>query len=129
MIEYKIISSTSEVTVVSEYEPQQVRSDAYQSEADLEAAFIKMLVGQGYEYVTTHHEKELIANLHIQLERLNQYSFNDSKWDIYFKTKIANSNDGVVEKTKKLQENYIQNLAWEDGGIRNIRFDLQLWSE
>lgn len=121
MSEYKIISSTSEATVVSEYEPQQVRSDAYQSEADLEAAFIKMLVGQGYEYVTIHHEKDLIANLRIQLERLNQYSFTDSEWDIFFKTKIANSNDGVVEKTTKIQEDYIQNLTCEDGGIRNIR--------
>lgn len=121
MSEYKIISATSEATVVSEYEPQQVRSDAYQSEADLEAAFIKMLVGQGYEYVTIHHEKDLTANLRIQLERLNQYSFTDSEWDIFFKTKIANSNDGVVEKTKKIQEDYIQNLTCEDGGIRNIR--------
>lgn len=118
---YNILLSANESTVVSEYEPQQVRSDAYQSEADLEAAFIKMLVGQGYEYVTIHHEKDLIANLRIQLERLNQYSFTDSEWDSFFKTKIANSNDGVVEKTKKIQEDYIQNLTCEDGGIRNIR--------
>ncbi len=121
MSQYKIISSTSEATVVSEYEPQQVRSDSYQSEADLEAAFIKMLVGQGYEYVTIHSEKDLIANLRIQLERLNQYSFTDSEWDTFFKTRIANSNDGIVEKTKKIQEDYIQNLTCDDGGIRNIR--------
>ena len=38
MSQYNIIISTSETTVVSEYEPQQTRSDAYQSEAALEAA-------------------------------------------------------------------------------------------
>ncbi len=118
---FNIISQTTESTVVSEYEPQQVRSDSYQSEADLEAAFIKMLVGQGYEYVTIHNEKDLIANLRIQLERLNQYSFTDNEWDTFFKTRIANSNDGIVEKTKKIQEDYIQNLTCDDGGIRNIR--------
>ncbi len=121
MSQYKIISSTTEATVVSEYEPQQVRSESYQSEADLEAAFIKMLAGQGYEYVTIHSEKDLIANLRMQLERLNQYSFTDNEWETFFKTRIANSNDGIVEKTKKIQEDYIQNLTCDDGGIRNIR--------
>lgn len=55
MSQYNIIISTSEATVVSEYEPQQTRSDAYQSEAALEAAFIKMLGEQGYEYVSIHN--------------------------------------------------------------------------
>ena len=47
MSQYNIILSTSESTVVTEYEPQKQRSDAYQSEAALEAAFIKMLSEHG----------------------------------------------------------------------------------
>ena len=89
MSQYNIIISTSETTVVSEYEPQQTRSDAYQSEAALEAAFIKMLGDQGYEYVSIHNEADLVSNLRQQLERLNQYSFTDKEWDTFFKSKIV----------------------------------------
>ena len=38
-----MIMEMPESTVVSEYEPQETRSSAYQSEADLEQAFIDML--------------------------------------------------------------------------------------
>ena len=63
MSTYNIVLSTNESTVVTTYEPQQTHSDAYQSEADLEAAFIKMLGDQGYEYVSIHNEADLVANL------------------------------------------------------------------
>ena len=120
MSQYNIIISTSEATVVSEYEPQQTRSDAYQSEAALEAAFIKMLGEQGYEYVSIHNEADLVENLRKQLERLNQYSFTDKEWETFFKTKIANANEHIVEKTRKIQEDYVQNLTCEDGRTQNI---------
>lgn len=117
---YNMILSTSESTVVAEYEPQARRSDAYQSEASLEQAFIKMLGEQGYEYVTIHHEEDLITNLRKQLEALNQYTFTDKEWDIFFKHKIANHNEGIVEKTRKIQEDYVQNLTRDDGTTMNI---------
>ncbi len=120
MSQYNIIISTSEATVVSEYEPHQTRSDAYQSEAALEAAFIKMLGEQGYEYVSIHNEADLVENLRKQLERLNQYSFTDKEWETFFKTKIANANEHIVEKTRKIQEDYVQNLTCEDGRTQNI---------
>ena len=85
---YNIILSTAESTVVSEYEPQVKRSDADQSEAALEAAFIKMLGEQGYEHITIHNEADLIANLRKQLELLNNFSFTDQEWETFFNTKI-----------------------------------------
>ena len=115
-----IVASTNESTVVTEYSPEKKRSDVYQSEAELEDAFIKMLGEQGYEYVTIHNEKDLISNLRIQLERLNQYSFTDKEWESFFKNKIANANEGIVEKTRKIQEDYVQNLTREDGTTMNI---------
>ena len=118
---YNIIISTSESTVVSEYEPQTKRSDAYQSEAALEAAFIKMLGEQGYEYISIHKEEDLIANLRKQLELLNNFSFTDQEWETFFNTKIANNNDSIVEKTRKIQEDYVQNLTCEDGRTQNIK--------
>ena len=120
MSTYNIVLSTNESTVVTEYEPQTKRSDAYQSEATLEAAFIKMLGEQGYEYVTIHNADALIANLRRQLEILNNYQFTDKEWDSFFKSKITNANEGIVEKTRKIQEDYIQNLTREDGTTMNI---------
>lgn len=120
MSTFNIIAQTSESTVVAEYEPQEKRSDSYQSEAALEQAFIKMLGEQGYEYVTINSEKELIDNLRKQLEQLNKYTFTDKEWDSFFKHKIANHNDGIVEKTRKIQEDYVQNLTREDGSTMNI---------
>ena len=112
--------STNESTVVTEYEPQSKRSDAYQSEAALEAVFIKMLGEQGYEYVTIHNSEALIANLRTQLELLNHYQFTDKEWNSFFKNKIANTNEGIVEKTRKIHEDYVQNLTREDGSTMNI---------
>ena len=120
MSTYNIVLSTNESTVVTEYEPQTKRSDAYQSEAALEAAFIKMLGEQGYEYVTIHSPDALIANLRRQLELLNNYQFTDKEWDSFFKSKIANANEDIVEKTRKIQEDYVQNLTREDGTTMNI---------
>lgn len=120
MSTYNMILSTSESTVVAEYEPQSGRSDSYQSEASLEKAFIKMLGEQGYEYINIHHEKDLIDNLRKQLELLNHYTFTDKEWDAFFKHKISNNNEGIVEKTRKIQEDYVQNLTREDGSTMNI---------
>ncbi|WP_270458975.1 type I restriction endonuclease subunit R [Faecalitalea cylindroides] len=120
MSTYNMILSTSESTVVAEYEPQSGRSDSYQSESSLEKAFIKMLGEQGYEYINIHHEKDLIDNLRKQLELLNHYTFTDKEWDTFFKHKISNNNEGIVEKTRKIQEDYVQNLTREDGSTMNI---------
>ena len=120
MSTYNIVLSTTESTVVTEYIPKIRTSDSYQSEAALEAAFSKLLTEQGYEYVTIHNESDLIENLRRQLERLNQFSFTDSEWERFFKDKIANQNEGIVEKTRKIQEDHVQNLIREDGTTMNI---------
>jgi len=117
---YNMILTTNESTVVAEYEPQPRRSDAYQSEATLEQAFIKMLSEQGYEYININNENDLINNLRKQLELLNNYSFTDKEWDSFFKHKIANNNEGIVEKTRKIQEDFVQNLIRENGTTMNI---------
>lgn len=120
MSQFNIIVSTAEATVVSEYEPQQTRSDAYQSEPALEAAFIKQLTEQGYTYLQIHHSDELVKNLREQLERLNNYKFSDDEWKRFFSQNLANSNDGIVEKTRKIQEDNVQVLKRDDGSSKNI---------
>lgn len=115
-----MVLSTNESTVVTEYQPEKKRSDSYQSEADLEKAFIKMLTEQGYEYIKIHDSESLVNNLRKQLELLNDYQFTDKEWERFFKNNIANSNEGIVEKTRKIQEDYIQNLTRDNGITKNI---------
>lgn len=120
MNKYNIVMEMSNSTVVAEYEPLKKKSDSYQSEAALENEFIKMLSEQGYEYLKINDSKGLISNLRAQLEILNDYKFSDNEWDRFYKNSIANNNDGIVQKTKKIQEDHIQVLKKDDGTSRNI---------
>ena len=117
---FNIVAATSENTVVTEYEPVKARSNSYQSEAKLEKEFVRMLTEQGYEYLQIHTEKDLTTNLRTQLERLNAYRFSDSEWDRFFNNSIANQNEGIVEKTRKIQEDNVQVLKRDDGSTKNI---------
>ena len=120
MCKYNVVMEMQNATVVSEYEPEKKRSDAYQSEAALEKEFIRMLTEQGYEYLQIHDSETLVNNLRYQLELLNDYKFSESEWNRFFNDNIANNNDGIVEKTRKIQEDYIQVLKKDDGTSKNI---------
>lgn len=120
MSQYNVVMATAQSTVVAEYEPQTNRSDKYQSEAALESAFIKMLTEQGYEYINIHSSLDLIENLRKQLEKLNNFTFTDKEWKHFFENNIANANEGIVEKTQKIQEDYVQVLKRENGLTKNI---------
>lgn len=120
MNNYNVIMEMTNATVVAEYEPLKKKSDSYQSEAALENEFIKMLSEQGYEYLKINDSKALINNLRAQLEILNDYKFSENEWDRFYKNSIANNNDGIVQKTKKIQEDHIQVLKKDDGTSRNI---------
>ena len=117
---FNIVAQSSESTVVTEYKPQDKRSDAYQSEAQLEAEFIRLLVELGYERLTIHKEKDLIENLRRQLEKLNDYHFSDDEWNRLFTEVLANSKDGIVEKTRLIQEDHVQVLRRDNGESKNI---------
>ena len=117
---FNIVAETNENTVVTEYEPVKRRSDSYQSEADLEKEFIRLLCEQGYTYLPIHTEEDLISNLRKQLETLNNYSFSDSEWERFFSDIVANKNEGIVEKTRKIQEDNVQVLKRDDGMTKNI---------
>ena len=120
MSKYNVVMEMSNSTVVTEYKPVQNRSDSYQSEAALEKEFIKMLEEQGYDYLQIHDSNALINNLRKQLELLNKYNFTDSEWERFFNNNICNNNDGIVEKTRKIQEDNIQVLKRDDGTSKNI---------
>lgn len=120
MSSFNMVAQCPESTVVAEYIPAEVRSDFYQSEAALEKAFIKQLCSQGYEYADIHDEKGLVANLRRQLELLNNYSFSDKEWKQFFTQYLANANEGIEEKTRRIQEDSVLNLTRDDGTTKNI---------
>ncbi|AHF07264.1 type I restriction endonuclease subunit R [Desulfitobacterium metallireducens] len=117
---FNIVAQTNENTVVTEYEPVKTRSDSYQSEAALEKEFIRLLCEQGYEYLQIHTEKDLISNLRRELEGLNNYQFSDTEWEQFFSNAVANPNEHIVEKTRKIQEDFVQVLKRDDGTSKNI---------
>ncbi len=117
---YNIVASTDECTVVTEYTSTTKRSEAYQTEAALEGEFIKQIQSQGYDYINIDNEDALISNLRIQLEKLNDYHFSDEEWKRFFNEILASSNDGIVEKTRKIQQDHVQILRKDDGPSKNI---------
>lgn len=122
MPQYSIVAETNENTVVTNYEPLKQRSDAYQSEAELEKEFIRMLSEQGYTYLNIHTEAELIANLRERIEKLNNYEFSNTEWERFFQDCLANENEkqDIAKKTAKIQEDYVQVLKRDDGLSKNI---------
>jgi len=121
MCNFNIIAESDKDTVVSEYTSLERKSTDFQSENALEQDFIKRLTEQGYEYVTINSEQDLINNLRAQLERLNNFTFFDKEWNDFYSSVIANGNDGIIEKTRKIQEDEIQLLTMDNGYTKNIK--------
>ena len=98
-----------------------VGGGSYQSEAELERELIDNLVAQGYERADFKTSDELYKNLKVQIERLNNITFSDSEWERFLIEYLDAPNDGMVEKTRKIQENYIYDFTFDDGYSKNIK--------
>ena len=124
MSTYNIVASTNESTVVAEYISEYAaagsRADSYQSEAVLEREFIRLLTTQGYDYLAIQGEAGLVTNLRRQLELLNNYEFSDDEWSRFFTQCLAGANEGIVEKTRRIQDDYVQILHCDNGAVKNI---------
>ncbi len=117
---YEPIALSSESTVVAEFVADLAASAAYQSEAELERSLIELLRGQAYEYLPITSEAQLVANLRTQLEALNAITFSDAEWERFFGDRIAGRNDGILEKTIRIQEDHVQLLKRDDGSTKNV---------
>ncbi len=116
-----IIAENPNSTVVAEYTPVDLGAKKYQSEAELEAEFIRILRANGYEYLAIKKNGDLLSNLRAQLSRLNSVTFSDKEWNQFLNNYLANKNDSIEEKTTKVQEDYIYNLRRDDDTTKNIR--------
>jgi type I restriction enzyme, R subunit len=117
---YNLVSENNQSTVVAEYAFDTVRDSSYQSEAELEKAFIKQLEAQAYEYLKITKEADLVTNLRTQLEKLNSITFSDDEWQRFFTAELANPNQSIEEKTTTIQEDFIKNFIRDDGTTKNI---------
>lgn len=94
---------------------------AYQSEASLERELIQDLQSQGYEYLPDlSTPTALLANVRQQLQELNGVTFTDAEWERFVAEYLDKPSDGLVEKTRKIQDDYIYDFVFDDGHLQNI---------
>ena len=119
------VSTIAEMTggiILAHYDKNnRVDASSYQSEAELERELIANLVSQGYERVKFTTSEELYANLKVQIERLNNVSFSKSEWERFLTEYLDCPKDGMIEKTRKIQEDYIYDFTFDDGHLKNIK--------
>ena len=117
-------STIAEMTngiILANYEEILQVQDTYQSEKELEDGMIRDLESQGYERFYGKTSEELYRNLKIQIERLNKVAFTDKEWERFLVEYLDCPNDGMIEKTRKIQENYIYDFIFDDGHLKNIK--------
>ena len=121
MNDYKTIAESQNFIVLDSYAKEWKVAESYQSESDLEREFVQDLVNQGYEFVPGLNNPEaLLANVRVQLQALNNVQFADGEWLRFVETWLDKPSDGIVEKTRKVHDDYINDFVFDDGRIQNI---------
>ena len=107
--------------VLARFEKPERRVEEYQTESQLEENMINNLVSQGYERLDVKSMDDLYINLRVQIEKLNDIKFSDSEWKRFLLEYLDAPNDGIIEKTRKIQENHIYDFVFDDGRLKNIK--------
>lgn len=122
MKEHRTIAESNSLIILDSYTKKENNNDAYQSEGDLEREFIQDLIGQGYEYLPNLNNPEImLTNLREQLQTLNNVQFSEGEWLRFVGTYLDKPSDTIVEKTRKIHDDYIHDFVFDDGRIKNIR--------
>ena len=121
MSEYKTIAESNNFIVLDKYIKEWKVSESYQSEYDLEREFIQDLQNQGYEYAPDLNTAEkLLTNVREALQALNNMQFSDGEWLRFVETWLDRPSDSIVDKTRKIHDDYIHDFVFDDGRIQNI---------
>ena len=121
MSDYKTIAESNNFIVLDKYSPEWKVAEGYQSESDLEREFIQDLVNQGYEFLPTLNTPQaLLANVRVQLQALNSVQFAEGEWARFVETWLDKPSDSIVDKTRKIHDDYIHDFVFDDGRIQNI---------
>ncbi len=124
MSQYNTIAESNNFIVLDKYIKDSILNDAsavYQTEAALEKEFIQDLVNQGYENpLNLNTQEAMLANVRCHLQSLNNVTFTDTEWPRFVEEYLDKPSDNLVEKTRKIHENYIYDFVFDDGHIQNI---------
>lgn len=121
MYEYKAVAESNSFIVLDKYGKDWQVNESYQSEYDLEREFIQDLQNQGYEYAPSLNTPEkLLVNVREQLQALNNMQFFESEWQRFVETWLDRPSDSIVDKTRKIHDDYIHDFVFDDGHIQNI---------
>lgn len=118
---YSTIAEMNNGIILAKYESKKSNISSYQKEAELEEWLISNLELQGYERIYVSDDKELYDNLKVQLEKLNKVTFTKSEWNRFLLEYLNCPNDGLIEKTRKVQEDYIYDFRFDNGLLKNIK--------
>ncbi|XVN74910.1 Type I restriction enzyme R protein [Oligella sp. MSHR50489EDL] len=118
---YKTIAQSKNFIVLDSYTKHLNQSREHQSEDQLEREFITDLQNQGYEYVANLNTPQaMLDNVRVQLQALNKVQFNDNEWARFVESYLDKPSDGIIEKTRKIHDDYICDFTFDDGQIKNI---------
>jgi type I restriction enzyme, R subunit len=121
MNDYKTIAESKNFIVLDHFKKDWQVNESYQSESDLEREFIEDLSRQGYEYdADLKTPALLLRNVRVQLQALNNMQFADSEWLRFVETYLDKPSDSIVEKTRKIHDDYIHDFVFDNGRIQNI---------
>lgn len=122
MTQYKTIAESNNFIVLDQYNKFVEEPNAgYQTEGSLEREFIRDLLAQGYEYLQgLNNHDELIKNLRVQLQRLNNVVFSDAEWQRFLEEYLDKPSDSLIDKTRKIHDDYIYDFVFDNGRIQNI---------
>ncbi|MFA5630030.1 MAG: type I restriction endonuclease subunit R [Porticoccaceae bacterium] len=121
MTDYKTIAETNHFIVLDSYRREWQVVDSYQSEGDLEREFITDLENQGYEYLPgLNSAQTMLANVRTQLQALNAVAFSEGEWLRFVEIFLDKPSDGILDKTRKIHDDYIHDFVFDDGRIQNI---------
>ena len=121
MTDYKTIAESNNFIVLDKYTKEWQVNESYQSEYDLEREFIQDLQNQGYEYALDLNTPEkLLANVRVALQALNNTQFSDGEWLRFVETWLDKPSDSIIDKTRKIHDDYIHDFVFDDGRIKNI---------
>ena len=121
MTTYKTIAEAENFIVLDRYTRAQQVAEGYQSENDLEREFIEDLVKQGYEFLPGLSNPEaMLANARVRLQALNNVEFSNEEWKRFVDNYLDKPSDTLVDKTRKIHDDYIHDFVFDDGRIQNI---------
>ena len=117
----KPIAETKNFIVLDKYTREWDAADQYQTEDDLERELVQDLINQGYEFLPDLTTPEaMLANVRVQIEELNDVAFTDDEWKRFVETYLDRPSDGIIDKTRKLHDDYIHDFVFDDGRIQNV---------